>query len=86
MAELTLAKVGQVALTELEELTGCPAEGVTAIDATEDGWSVDVDVRELARVPETTDVLATYRVTIDGGGRMTGYRRVRRYLRAQVED
>jgi hypothetical protein len=86
MAELTLAKVGEVAMTELEELTGCPVEGITAIDADDDGWSVDVDVRELARVPETTDVLATYRVTIDGSGRMTGYRRVRRYLRAQVED
>lgn len=86
MAEMSLVKVGRVALRELEELIGCPAEGVTAISKDDDNWSVQVEVLEVGRVPETTDVMGSYEVTVDGNGHVTGYRRTRRYLRAQVED
>lgn len=86
MARATLSQLGQRALDELEALVGCPAEGVTAIRRIEDGWTAMVDVLELARVPETTDVLASYEVTFDGEGEVTGYRRVRRFQRSQVED
>jgi hypothetical protein len=37
-------------------------------------------------VPETTDVLASYEVEVDRKCQVVGYRRSRRYLRAQVED
>lgn len=86
MARATLSQLGQRALDELEALVGCPAEGVTAIRRVDDGWTAMVDVLELARVPETTDVLASYEVTFDGDGEVTGYRRVRRFQRSQVED
>ncbi|RNM12704.1 gas vesicle protein [Nocardioides pocheonensis] len=86
MARASLAQLGQRALDELEALVGCPAEGVTAIRRVEDGWTAMVDVLELERVPETTDVLASYEVTFDGDGEVTGYRRVRRFQRSQVED
>ena len=86
MARATLSQLGQRALDELEALVGCPAEGVTAIRRVDDGWTAMVDVLELERVPETTDVLASYEVTFDGDGEVTGYRRVRRFQRSQVED
>jgi hypothetical protein len=86
MAETTLSRLGQRALDELEALVGCPAEGVTAIRRADDGWVAMVDVLELERVPETTDVLASYEVTFDADGQVSGYRRVRRFLRSQVED
>jgi hypothetical protein len=86
MAETTLAQLGQRALDELEGLVGCPAEGVTAIRRVDDGWIAMVDVLELERVPETTDVLASYEVTIDADGEVIGYRRLRRFQRSQVED
>lgn len=81
-----LSKLGQRALDELEALVGCPAEGVTAIRRVDDGWVAMVDVLELERVPETTDVLASYEVTFDADGQVTGYHRVRRFLRSQVEQ
>jgi Gas vesicle synthesis protein GvpO len=81
-----MAALGQRALDELEALVGCPAEGVTAINRNGDGWVAMVDVLELERVPETTDVLASYQVNFDDDGRVTGYHRVRRFLRSQVED
>ena len=86
MARATLSELGQRALEELEALVGCPAEGVTAIRKVEDGWVAMVDVLELQRVPETTDVLAAYEVTFDADGDVTGYRRTGRFLRNQVED
>jgi hypothetical protein len=86
MAESELARLGSRALQELEALVGCPAEGVSGMRKTEDGWVVLVDVLELERMPSTTDVLGLYEVTMNGGGEVSGYRRVKRYLRSQVEE
>jgi hypothetical protein len=85
MAE-KLSRLALHARSELESLVGCPAEGVVGIRKADDGWVVTIEVLEVGRVPETTDVLASYDVTVDGDGEVTGYRRVRRYLRSQVED
>ena len=87
MAEPSLAEVGQRALEELEALVRCPAEGVSEIRRADNGggWVVMVDVLELERVPETSDVLGSYEVQMDQDGTLTGFRRVRRYLRSQVE-
>ena len=69
------------ATRQLEELTGRSVEGVTALSRTDDGWSVEVEVLEVRRIPETTDVLALYEVTVDEDGDVEGYRRLRRYVR-----
>jgi hypothetical protein len=86
MADSPLLRVGSRALKELEALVGCPAEGVSGIRQTEEGWVVLIDVLELERTPATTDVMGLYEVTMNGDGHVDGYRRVKRYLRSQVED
>lgn len=87
MAESRLAALGNRALEELEALVGCPAEGVSGIRKNgDDGWVVLVDVLELERMPATTDVLGLFEVTMDADGEVSGYRRVKRYLRSQVEE
>jgi hypothetical protein len=86
MAELSMKKVGELVLDTLEELVGCPAEGITGVAKDGDHWTVTAEVLELGRIPETTDVMASYEVTVDTTGEVVGYRRTRRYLRAQVED
>ena len=73
------------AMDTLAELVGCPAEGVTVIRRNEDGWVVEVEVLEVERVPETSDVLATYEVEIDNDGEIVEFHRLRRYLRTQTE-
>jgi len=83
---LSLRAIGNAALTEVSELVGCPAEGVTGIRQNDDGWIVTVEVLEMERIPETTDVLASYDVHVDSSGDVTEYRRLNRYLRAQVES
>lgn len=69
------------AARQLAELTGRAVEGVTGLSRTEDGWTVEVEVLEMRRIPETTDVLAGYEVTVDDDGDLLGYQRLRRYVR-----
>ncbi len=78
------AKAGQVAIEaarQLQELTGKEPESVTSLRRSEDGWQVQVEVVEVRRIPETTDVLALYELDVDEQGALEGYRRLRRYAR-----
>ena len=74
-------RVAAEAARQLVELTGKDAEGVVGLDRSDDGWKVEVEVVEVRRIPNTTDVLAMYEVEVDGRGSLKGYRRVRRYVR-----
>ncbi|MGW1893410.1 gas vesicle protein GvpO [Streptomyces sp. NPDC002004] len=73
------------AAEQLQELLGRAPESVSALKPTDDGWEADVEVLELARVPETTSVMATYRVTLDEEGDLVAYERTRRYTRGQID-
>lgn len=72
----------------LSEVLGFEAERVTGLARTgEDaGWHAEVDVVEVARIPPSTDVLATYAVTTDREGHVAGFERVRRFRRSDGED
>ncbi|MFJ4622107.1 gas vesicle protein [Streptomyces sp. NPDC088812] len=73
------------ARSQLAELTGMTAESVSSFEQTEDGWSLEVEVLELARVPDTMSLMASYQVELDPQGQLTGYRRVRRYERGRAD-
>ncbi|GAA2138461.1 hypothetical protein GCM10009844_06510 [Nocardioides koreensis] len=74
-------RVAGEAARQLLELTGKQAEGVIGLERTEDGWKVEIEVLELSRIPNTTDVLASYEVTVDSDGELEGYKRLHRYVR-----
>lgn len=74
-------QIAASAAKQLLELTGKGAEGVTGLERTDDGWTVQVEVVEVRRIPDTTDVLALYEVTVDSDGDLEGYKRLRRYTR-----
>lgn len=61
------------------------AETVSSFEQTEDGWSLEVEIRELARVPDTMSLMASYQVDLDAEGQLTGYRRIRRYERGRAD-
>jgi gas vesicle protein GvpO len=69
----------------LQELSGSDVESVTAIDRTRDGFRITIEAVEVRRIPESTDVLATYDVELDGDGDLVRYERRRRYARAQSD-
>jgi hypothetical protein len=80
------SQVAAQAAAELLELTGRAVEGVTGLERTEDGWTIQVEVVEVRRIPDTTDVLALYEVSTDEQGSLLGYRRLRRYARGVPGD
>jgi len=73
---------------ELEELMGRPVEAVLGMERDDDdgGWVVTVQVVELARIPNSTDVLGAYVVQVDDEGEVVGYRRAKRYHRNQADE
>ncbi|UCM87005.1 gas vesicle protein GvpO [Streptomyces marincola] len=77
--------VMRAAGAEFAELTGLRPEAVTRLEKSGDGWVLDAEVLELARVPETMSLMATYEVTVGPDGEVTGYRRIRRYERGRSD-
>jgi hypothetical protein len=72
---------------EFPALLGRPVESVLGVQH-DDGnrWQVTVQVVELARIPNSTDVLGAYLVTLDEDGELDGYQRRRRYNRSQADE
>ena len=74
------------ARTQLERLLGTESEGVTGFERSDGRWSVTLEVVEVHRVPDSTDVLASYEVVLDDDRNLVSFDRKRRYRRAQVEE
>jgi hypothetical protein len=70
---------------QLSRLSGRSAEAVLGFERTDDGWRATVEVVELARIPPSTDVLASYDVLLDRSGEVQQWRRTGRYVRSRAE-
>jgi Gas vesicle synthesis protein GvpO len=79
-------RVVEAAREQLSALLGKDADSVSGLDRNGDGWVVTLEVVEVPRIPESTDVLASYEVELDGGRNLVRYQRVRRYYRSQADD
>jgi hypothetical protein len=86
--KLSALELARAAMTAVEELTGYTSEAVTALewDGDSDTWRVTVDALELARIPNTTDIIGAYEVRLDPEGAMHGYKRLRRFSRAEARE
>ncbi|MFD0903166.1 gas vesicle protein GvpO [Actinomadura sediminis] len=74
------------AAVQLTELLGAQPDSVSALQPRDGGgWVADVEVVEIERIPDTSSVMATYRVTLDPRGELVGYERTRRYARGQLD-
>jgi hypothetical protein len=71
---------------QIEGLVRMKVDSVSAVTRSETGWNVVVNVIELARIPHSTDVLASYNVTLDTEGNLQSYNRGVRYTRGQTGD
>lgn len=74
------------AASQLQELIGRPIEAVLGMEKDGKEWSVALEVLELERVPNTTDILGRYEITVDGDGDLLSVRRTRRYPRAEAGE
>ena len=69
----------RTARDQLQELLGKAVESASALERTQNGWVATLEVVELSRIPETTDVLASYELELDEKLGLRSYRQVRRY-------
>jgi hypothetical protein len=84
--KLSAHELSQAALTTVQELTGYEPEAVTGLEWDGDVWQVTVDVLELSRIPNTTDMIGQYVVQLDESGTLQGYKRTARFQRAQSDQ
>ncbi|MFD3652189.1 gas vesicle protein [Streptomyces sp. 24-1644] len=82
---IDIATAMRRASAQLSELLRCEPDSVSAVKASEDGWSADVEVVEMEKVPDTMSVMATYHVALDAEGRLLAYEKTRRYARGQID-
>ena len=84
---MTAADAVQTVREELPALLGKPVESVLGVQRDDqDGWHVIVQVVELARIPNSSDVMGAYLVTLNDDGEIEGYQRQRRYVRSQPDE
>ncbi|WP_329054507.1 gas vesicle protein [Amycolatopsis sp. NBC_01488] len=87
VSRLRAADAIREATTQFGVVTGLALHAVTGLRTRADGgWSVLVDVVELARIPDSTSVLATYRVDLDAAGELTACERLRRFTRGATDS
>jgi hypothetical protein len=53
---------------------------------TDDGWVVGLEVVESRKIPETSDILATYEAEMDSEGELISYQRLKRYTRGRGDE
>jgi hypothetical protein len=72
-----LAQIVARARTELHDLTGL--EVASTLDAARDGdeWVVGLEVVEKRSIPDSMDILATYRTRLDLEGNMLEFKRIK---------
>jgi hypothetical protein len=75
----------QRARQQLEELLGKEVESVSSLERTHDGWVIALEVVELQRIPESTDVLGSYELELDDDLNFRRYQQARRYTRSQAD-
>jgi len=73
------------AVQRVEALTGIEPEGVVSLEPHDQGWRIGVEVVEMERIPNSTDVMAVYQVDLDQGGGLIGYQRAERHYRGRVD-
>jgi hypothetical protein len=81
-----LTGIAKVAREQLAQLVGREPEAATRLTPTDGGWNLSFEVVDLERVPRSTDVMASYDVSLDHEGRLLDYARLRRYYRNRPED
>lgn len=82
---ISMPEAMRAATSQLSELLQSEPSSVSALRSTDQGWTAQVEVVEIERIPDTTSVMASYRVDLDGRGRIVAYERTARYPKGRVD-
>jgi hypothetical protein len=84
--KVTARDLALTARATVKDMTSFEPETVSGLQWDGESWLISVEVCELSRVPNTTDVMASYVVQLDDNGGLLGYKRERRYVRGEAQD
>ena len=80
---MKMTELAERARQQLAQVTGFKPVAVVGSYKDGEGWHVSVDMLEMTRLPESTDVLGTYLVLMDEEGDMVKFEKKRTRLRAE---
>ena len=78
-------RIVERARDQLRDFRGADAESVSSVRPTAAGWRVALEVVEVRRIPESTDLLGTYEVELDEDGDLVAFERTARYHRSEAD-
>jgi Gas vesicle synthesis protein GvpO len=81
-----IKEIVEEAKRNLQELLGAEVEKVSGFDRSQGRWTVTLEVVNVRRVPDTTDVLSSYEAEFDDDRNLVSLSETRRYRRSQVEE
>lgn len=84
-ARVAAAPAARRAAELVATLAGRSPESVISIERADGGWRIGVEVVEVARIPDSADILAVYDVRIDEDGDLISYERLHRYARGHAD-
>ena len=63
-----------------------PADGITGLSKTEEGWSILLEALERKAIPDTMDVLGLYELRLDDEGHLLGLDRKKLRKRGETHE
>ncbi len=83
---IEMMNLAERAKEQLAEVTGFNPVAAVGGFKDEEGWHISVDVLEMARLPESTDIIGTYVVSLDPEGNMVKFEKMRARLRGEAYE
>ena len=78
-----MMNLAERAKEQLAEVTGFSSVAAVGGFKDEEGWHISVDMLEMARLPESTDIIGTYVVLLDQEGNMVKFDKKQSRLRGE---
>ncbi|MFL5917797.1 MAG: gas vesicle protein GvpO [Gaiellaceae bacterium] len=70
----------------IDQVLGVEPESISGVERSNGSWRVTVEVVRMRKIPESTDILASYAVVLDGDGDLISVEETRRYRRSQADE
>ena len=83
---MDMAQILQRSKEQMRDATGLKHEGVTRVFKDDKGWHIGIELLEMSRIPNATDVLGAYDVLLAEDGSLVTFRRKRTRLRGEPMD
>jgi hypothetical protein len=82
---LKIQEICEKASRTAETIFKKKVDGIVGLSKNEEGWLVEMEVRERKSIPDTQDILGRYEMRLDESGELLSLRRVMLRRRSDME-